>query len=141
MTTTRRNSKSSGDMVLATGLSVAACLGLVGVIGIREAAAADTSAAESSAEATTTVGYSQAELDAYASALQDQATQLADYRAQLDEVAAQLNLRIALAQPAPVTAQQVAAQAPAAQSGKKQDKPRNRKPAKPQQPKTTTQSS
>jgi hypothetical protein len=76
------------------------CIGLAGVLGVR--AAEDSTAADSGSQptgesvtaggtqATTSAGLSQAELQAYAQQLDDEAQRLADYRQQLIQVAAEL---------------------------------------------------
>jgi hypothetical protein len=73
--------------------------------------------------------------------LADQANQLADYRAQLDQVAQQLSLRINLAQPAGVAAQPVANTSGQQGTTTTKTRPKPQKPNKPNKPRTTTQSS
>lgn len=141
MTTTRKRGHSTADRVLATGLSVAACVGLVGVVGIREASASSEPDVAPQPEALSSGGYSQADLDAYAASLADQANQLSDYRAHLDQVAQQLSLRINLAQPAGVVAQPVANSTGKQGATTTKTRPKPQKPNKPNKPRTTTQSS
>ena len=99
MTTTepRRAAKKSraGERMLAVGLASTACIGLVGVIGVR-AAQSDEVEVEpvDYAEPTSSQGLTRADLDAYAAQLADQAAQLKDYRQQLKAVAKQLNEEI-----------------------------------------------
>jgi len=92
-------------------------------------------------EAVSGGGYTQEDLDAYAVALADQAQELADYRAQLDQVAQQLSLRINLAQPEQVAAQAVVNSAPKQGAAATKTRPKPQKPQKPQKPRATTQSS
>ena len=88
-----RRTNSTASKIVSAGLATATCVGLVGVIGVRTAqdsAAADSSSAtEAQASAvaapTSTDGYTQAELDAYAAQLAAEAQRLTDYRAQLAE--------------------------------------------------------
>lgn len=96
MTTTeprRKQTKSrAGERMLAVGLASTACIGLVGVIGVRAAQSDETDAAPvDSAQPVSSQGLTQADLDAYAAQLADQAAQLKDYRQQLKSVARQLN--------------------------------------------------
>ena len=144
MTTTRKRGHSTADRVVATGLSVTACLGLVGVVGVREASAKVEPEVAPQPEALSSGGYSQEELDAYAASLADQANQLANYRSQLDQVAQQLSLRINLAQPEAVAAQPVANTTGKQGATGTKTRPKPQKPQsqqKPQKPRTTTQSS
>ena len=138
MTTTKKRGNSTADRVLATGLSVAACVGLVGVVGLREVNAEAPTEAATHPETLSSAGYTQEDLDAYATTLADQANELANYRAQLDQVAQQLSLRINVAQPAQVAAQQVVKSKPKQGATNTKTRP---KPQKPQKPRTTTQSS
>lgn len=139
--TTRKRGNSTADRVLATGLSVAACVGLVGVVGLREANAQAQPEAAPQPDAVSSAGYTQADLDAYAASLADQANQLANYRAQLDQVAQQLSLRINLNQPAQVAAQPVAASTAQQSAANTKTRPKPNKPNKPNRPHATTQSS
>ena len=115
MTTTspaRKPAKSrTGQRMLAAGLASTACIGLVGVIGVR---AAQSSGPEtepaSDQEPVSSSGYTQADLDAYAAQLADQSAQLADYRRQLKQVASQLNSEIAAYNEALATGQPAYAQ-------------------------------
>jgi hypothetical protein len=86
----RRNSPA--DKIWSAGLATATCIGLVGVIGVRTVEANVDNAAASTAtdialvsaqEPTTSTGLTQADLDAYAVALSDEAAKLAAYRAAL----------------------------------------------------------
>lgn len=141
MTTTKKRGHSTASRVTATGLSVAACVGLVGLVGFREANAQAQAEPAPQPEAVSSDGYTQADLDAYATALADQANQLSNYRAQLDQVAQQLNLRINLAQPEQVAAQAVVNSAPKQGAATTKTRPKPQKPQKPQKPRATTQSS
>ena len=95
-----RRTNSTASKIVSAGLATATCVGLVGVIGVRTAqdsAAADSSSAtEAQASAvaalTSTDGYTQAELDAYAAQLAAEAQRLTDYRAQLAEAALTLQV-------------------------------------------------
>jgi hypothetical protein len=90
-----RRTNSTASKIVSAGLATATCVGLVGVIGIRTAqdsAAADSSSATQSQEGavavpTSTDGYTQADLDAYAAQLAAEAQRLTDYRAQLVDAA------------------------------------------------------
>ena len=89
MTTKPRKRGGAADKAWSLGLAGATCLGLVGLVGARsitDAAASDTAPV---ADASST-GLSQAELDAYAESLNAQQAQLDAYRAQLVDVAQQL---------------------------------------------------
>ena len=150
---TSRRTNSTASKIVSAGLATATCVGLVGVIGIRTAqdsAAADSGSASEAAAAvvaapTTTDGYTQADLDAYAAQLDAEAQRLADYRAQLIDAASTLqqsaggSSTLSVKNPAAVPSQ---AQASSATSAK----PRVTKPAaqaapKPQQaPKPQPQS-
>ena len=93
-------SRSTADRVVSAGLATAACVGLIGVIGVRsmeQSAAADSSTGSVSAPdaaATDTVlssgGLTQAQLDEYAAQLQAEATTLDAYRAKLVKTAKKL---------------------------------------------------
>lgn len=153
---TSRRTNSTASKIVSAGLATATCVGLVGVIGIRTAqdsAAADSASASEAAAPiaaapTTTDGYTQADLDAYAAQLDAEAQRLADYRAQLIDAATALQQSaggassFAVTDPAAVPSQ---AQASSAASAK----PRVTKPAaqaapKPQpapQPQSNTKSS
>ena len=113
-----RRTNSTASKIVSAGLATATCVGLVGVIGVRTAqdsAAADSSSAtEAQASAvsvsTSTDGYTQAELDAYAAQLAAEAQRLTDYRAQLADAALTLqvsagsNAGVTLSDPAAVPA-------------------------------------
>ena len=108
----RKPAKSrTGQRMLAAGLASTACMGLVGVIGVR-AAQSSSPATEpaSDQEPVSSSGYTQADLDAYAAQLADQSAQLADYRRQLKQVANQLNSEIAAYNDALATGQPAIAQ-------------------------------
>ena len=108
-----RRSNSTASKIMSAGLATATCVGLVGVIGVRTAqdsAAADSSSAteaqaSSVAAATSTDGYTQAELDAYAAQLAAEAQRLTDYRAQLADAALTLQAsaggNVSVTQPIP----------------------------------------
>ncbi|CAB4940621.1 MAG: hypothetical protein F2840_04445 [Actinobacteria bacterium] len=131
-----RRTNSTASKIVSAGLATATCVGLVGVIGIRTAqdsAAADSSSAtQSQASAvaipTSTDGYTQADLDAYAAQLAAEAQRLTDYRAQLVEAAQTLQASaggsagVTVSDPAAVPANQ---QAPSV----KKPKPAVSKPA------------
>lgn len=96
MTTTEPKRKApksrAGERMLAVGLASTACIGLVGVIGVRAAQSDEVKTQPVDAtEHVSSQGVTQADLDAYAAQLADQAAQLKDYRRQLKAVAAQLN--------------------------------------------------
>lgn len=84
----RRGTRSTSDKLWASGLAVATCAGLVGVMAVRMEADASVQASTPAQ-----VGSSQAQLDTYAAQLAQQADKLAAYQAQLSQVAAQLNAR------------------------------------------------
>ncbi len=150
---TSRRTNSTASKIVSAGLATATCVGLVGVIGIRTAqdsAAADSgstseAAAPIAAAPTTTDGYTQADLDAYAAQLDAEAQRLADYRAQLIDAAMTLQAsaggpsRLSVTNPAAVPGKAAGLTAASA-------KPRVTKPAaqaapKPQQaPKPQPQS-
>ena len=129
-----RRTNSTASKIVSAGLATATCVGLVGVIGIRTAqdsAAADSSSAtEAQASAvsvsTSTDGYTQAELDAYAAQLAAEAQRLTDYRAQLADAA--LTLQVSAGSNAGVTLSDPAA-VPANPQGIKKPKPTVSKPA------------
>ena len=107
MSNTRaRRNNSTGSKIVSTGLAVATCIGVVGVIGVRsaqESAAVEprssTQAADAgSAQAVAVVsssGLTQADLDAYAAALEQERVKLKKYGAKL--VAAAVSLQQATA--------------------------------------------
>ena len=129
-----RRTNSTASKIVSAGLATATCVGLVGVIGVRTAqdsAAADSSSAtEAQASAvaapTSTDGYTQAELDAYAAQLAAEAQRLTDYRAQLADAA--LTLQVSAGSNAGVTLSDPAA-VPANPQGIKKPKPTVSKPA------------
>ncbi len=94
--TTRKPSKSrTGERILAVGLASTACIGLVGVVGVRAAQSGESET--ESADVTQQVssqGLTQADLDAYAAQLAEQAAQLKAYRKELKKVAKQLNAEV-----------------------------------------------
>ena len=100
-TTIRRPSRrldTAPQRILSLGLATATAVGLVGVIGVRTAqdsAAAENTDTTASAttEPTTSTGLTQADLDAYAAQLEAERQNLATYRAQLVDVAGQLQAR------------------------------------------------
>ena len=118
MTTTepRRPAKKSraGERMLAVGLASTACIGLVGVIGVR-AAQSDEGKTQpiDATEPVSSQGLTQADLDAYAAQLADQAAQLKDYRQQLKAVAQQLNDEISTYNRALAAGEPVYVQVPA----------------------------
>jgi hypothetical protein len=77
---------SAGQKALALGLASATCVGLVGVIAVRnakEASAQDSIGAIEPASATTSTGVTQAQLDQYAAQLAAEQQRLETYRQQL----------------------------------------------------------
>ena len=91
-----RRHSSTGSKIASTGLAVATCIGVVGVIGVRSAqessAAAQKAADQTSAPATVVVqeaavvsssGLTQADLDSYAAKLEQERVKLEKYRAKL----------------------------------------------------------
>lgn len=113
MTTTRPAPKPkksrAGERMLAVGLASTACIGLVGVIGVRTALSQETGTADST-EPVSSGGYTQADLDAYAAQLANQAQQLDAYKSQLKDAARQLNDQITAYNQALSTGQPVYAQ-------------------------------
>ena len=112
MTTTRPAPKPkpsrAGERMLAVGLASTACIGLVGVIGVRSALSQETGTSGSdTTEPVSSSGYTQADLDAYAAQLADQANQLDAYKRQLKDAARQLNTQIAAYNDALTTGQPV----------------------------------
>lgn len=102
-----RRIDTTPQRILSLGLASAACLGLVGVIGVRsvqDAAAQDAAAPEQAAagsstlvstvEPTTSTGLTQADLDAYAARLEAERVRLDDYRVQLASYANQVQAAI-----------------------------------------------
>lgn len=87
-----RGRTSTVGKIASASLATMTCVGLAGVLAVR--AAEDSAAAEATAtqdaQAATSTGLSQADLDAYAQQLDAQAQQLADYREQLVQAAAEL---------------------------------------------------
>lgn len=73
------------DRLIASGLAVAACLGLAAVIGVR-ASQADGEPAEG-LEPVTSDGLTRADVEAYAEQLADERLRLSTYREQLSSVA------------------------------------------------------
>lgn len=97
MTAIRRPSRRLDTVpqrMLSMGLATATAVGLVGVLAVRSAeqASADTegSSESASAQATTTDGRTQADLDNYAAQLDAERQRLQEYRDQLVAVAATL---------------------------------------------------
>ena len=94
---TKINSKrhtSAGQKALAFGLASATCLGVVGLISVRnaqEATAADGTDQVALAAATTSTGVTQAQLDQYASQLAAEQQRLEAYRLQLIATAKSLS--------------------------------------------------
>jgi uncharacterized coiled-coil protein SlyX len=95
--------RTTADKVISAGLATAACAGLIGVIGVRtiEQAAAATNTSDSQAvatpdvaapvaEATSSAGLTQAQLDTYSAQLTAERTKLDAYRAKLVKVAKKL---------------------------------------------------
>ena len=145
-----RRTNSTASKIVSAGLATATCVGLVGVIGVRTAqdsAAADSSSATeaqagSVAVPTSTDGYTQAELDAYAAQLAAEAQRLTDYRAQLVDAALTLQAsaggptRVTVRKPSSVPSKPRSSSSPAT-------KPRVNKPAAQPapQPQSNTKSS
>lgn len=119
MTTTetpRKPSKSrAGERILAAGLASTACIGLVGVVGVRAAQSgeADTESADV-AQQVSSQGLTQADLDAYAAQLAEQAAQLKAYRKELKKVAKQLNAEVVAYNRSLATSEPVYVEVPAA---------------------------
>lgn len=81
---------SAGQKALAFGLASATCLGVVGLITVRnaqEASAADATDQVALTAATTSTGVTQAQLDQYASQLAAEQQRLEAYRLQLIDTA------------------------------------------------------
>jgi hypothetical protein len=116
-----RNSK-----VISTGLAVATGVGIAGMVAVRMAQ--DVSAQSNQVDSqpvsvtTSTAGYTQAQLDAYAQALATEAQKLRQYRDQLVQVAETLQVQTTN----PQNTQTVQHNATPAQS---QSKPKNAAPA------------
>lgn len=88
-----RKRGGAADKAWSLGLAGAACLGLVGLVGVRSISDAAANETAPPADSTTANGgLSQAELDAYAASLDQQRAQLDDYRAQLVATAQQLQV-------------------------------------------------
>lgn len=110
------------DRIISAGLAVTACAGIVGVIGVRsiedstaaqKAPATDVGA--SGAQAVSSAGLTEAQLDEYAAQLQAEATRLDAYRAKLAKLAPK-----PVAKPAPKPASKPASKpAPKPQSNTK----------------------
>ncbi|CAB5016286.1 unannotated protein [freshwater metagenome] len=91
----RRNSRA--DKIWSAGLAATTCIGIVGVIGVRsveanaDAAASQPAATDialvSSNVPTTSTGLTQADLEAYAAALDAESAKLDSYRAALVDAA------------------------------------------------------
>ena len=155
-----RRTNSTASKIVSAGLATATCVGLVGVIGVRTAqdsAAADSSsAADSSAAAqvqdpaalapTTSDGYTQADLDAYAAQLDAEAQRLADYRSQLVDAALALQqsaggpARVTVRKPAAVPSKSQGSNASASKAKAKVSRPAAQPAPKPQ-PQSSTKSS
>ena len=110
MTDTRRHSRaplrrsSTPDRILSAGLATAACIGVVGLLGVRtieaNAASAETGTtvdlaaspadATITTEPTTSTGLTEAQLDAYAADLAKEKERLDAYRAKLVKTATKL---------------------------------------------------
>jgi len=110
MTDTRRHSRaplrrsSTPERILSAGLATAACIGVVGLLGVRtiEANAASTESgtnvdlavspadATTASAATTSTGLTEAQLDAYAADLAREKERLDAYRAKLVKTANKL---------------------------------------------------
>lgn len=95
----RPKGSSAAGKIASASLATVTCIGLAGVLAVRaaedSAAAVGTStdtgsSAQQATEPTTSTGLTQADLDAYAQQLDDEAQRLADYRAQLIDVANRL---------------------------------------------------
>lgn len=85
-----RTRGGAADKAWSIGLAGAACLGLVGLVGVRTITDTSADAAPAVDEATSSSGLTRADLDAYANALDAQSAQLDNYRVQLTEAAHQL---------------------------------------------------
>jgi hypothetical protein len=99
--TTKKTGASRNSKVISTGLAVATGVGVVGLIGVRaaqdaEAQSADVPLSTSSDLATGQVvlssgGYTQEQLDAYATALAQEADRLRQYRDELAVIVEQIS--------------------------------------------------
>lgn len=91
-----RRGRSTADRVLSAGLATAACVGVVGVLGVRgfeDSSAAQQDVATQAGAATLAVssaGLTEAQLDTYAAQLAAEGAKLDAYRAQLTKVAKDL---------------------------------------------------
>lgn len=98
MSANRRRLDSRPQRILSAGLAAATAVGVVGVLAVRSAqdsaAAEQGDATPAAAEPTTSDGLTQADLDAYAAALDAERQRLKDYRARLVAVAESLGGRV-----------------------------------------------
>ena len=132
-----RNSK-----VISTGLAVATGLGVSGMVAVRMAQDVSAQSPQvdpasislATSTATSTAGYTQAQLDSYAQALTTEAERLREYRNQLVQVAESLQSNAAPAQSqsqSTSTSKSAAASAQKPESNPKpKQKPKNAAPAK-----------
>ncbi len=122
-----RNSK-----VISTGLAVATGVGIAGMVAVRMAQ--DVSAQSNQVDSqpisvtTSSAGYTQAQLDAYAQALATEAQKLRQYRDQLVQVAETLQVQTTNPQNTQ-TVQHNATPAQSQSKPKPQSKPKNAAPA------------
>ena len=118
MTTTKPTRKPAthrtGQRILAAGMASAACVGLVGLVGVRVAqSSTQVESDDDYAASTSADGYTRADLDAYAAQLNEQAQQLNDYQRQLKKTAKSLNEEVAAYNEALAAGETVYVQAPA----------------------------
>ena len=89
-----RRGRSTTDRVVSSSLAVAACAGIVGLLGLRTAQDANSTQVAPDLASTgvplSSAGLSQQQLDVYAAALEAERQQLVAYRDQLQIVAVQL---------------------------------------------------
>jgi len=97
---TKKPSASRNSKLISTGLAVATGVGVVGLIGVRAAQDAQAQQSDPSQsdtampqEAVSSGGYTQAQLDAYAQALAQEADRLNQYRDQLAALVNEISLQ------------------------------------------------
>ncbi len=117
MTTTKPTRKPpthrTGQRILAAGMASAACVGIVGLVGVRVAQSSTQAEPDDDYAASTSAdGYTRADLDAYAAQLNDQAQQLDKYQRQLKKTAKALNAEVAAYNEALAAGETVYVQAP-----------------------------
>ena len=97
---TKKPGASRNSKLISTGLAVATGVGVVGLIGVRAAQDAQAQQSDNSQsdtavpqEALSSGGYTQAQLDAYAQALAQEADRLNHYRDQLAALVNEISLQ------------------------------------------------